>query len=461
MSIKLRLMLATAALIGVVIALNVAHYVAATVAVNDARVVGNRNIPELLALQDMRFGVLEIIESTIEQAFIAVTQNGGHNANETGVRQNEDGDALYTEALRRHERYRPIAEESDYQALGVTLPKAYAGLISAADELIVAANHGIDSDEIVAIKEAFEERGHEILKIIDSHLIIDSGQAETALQEVIGKIEGTQRFALAMGGIALASFLVYWIFVFNMIRKLATARDRATVATRAKSAFLSNMSHELRTPMNAIIGFAQMLGANPKERLSDTQRECVRHITNAGSSLTALIDKILLFSEIEDGKIATTPERTAIQPMIQDCLDVNRRDATERGVKLIDMVADNTLPEINIDPNLFKNVLLALLANAIAYNRNGGDVTVRAEAVPKGWLRISVIDTGLGITRDKQDDLFKPFHRLGIVHSNIGGSGVGLAVAKDLTRLMGGRIGFESEAGQGSTFWVEFPITGG
>ena len=241
---------------------------------------------------------------------------------------------------------------------------------------------------------------------------------------------------------------------------LLEAKEHAEIANRAKSAFLSSMSHELRTPMNAVMGFAQLLEGNPKEPLSEDQTRCVRHIIGKGGDLVALIDKILLFADVKDGAVVIVPERVAIGPTIRECLDVIRGDADSRGIELIDAVAEADIPEIHIDPGLFKDVLLALLSNAIAYNRDAGDVTVSAEVRPEGWVRIAIADTGLGIALDKQDELFQPFHRLGIVHSNVSGSGVGLSVAKELTNLMGGRIGFESEVGRGSTFWIEFPAVG-
>ncbi len=452
-SVTKRLIFATAALMGVVIALNAAHFVSATTAGDDAKVVAGREIPQLLALQDMRFGVLRIISSTTEHALLARITGDKPKEIDDEKRLSEKGDAIFVSAMRRYAELGLDAEDVGDTRFVTEVSSAYERLKKTADNLAAAADRGADSEEIVDIKEVFETQERAILGLIDAHLAEHSMRAEVDLQKVVLSITGAQRFTLA-------SFLIYGIFVFNMIRKLAAARDSAEVANRAKSAFLSSMSHELRTPMNAVLGFAQILEGNPEAPLTTKQARCVRHIIEKGRNLITLIDNILLFSEIEDEAIIVTFEPVELGPMIRECLDVIRGDAEKRGIALIDGLADADRLEVRVDQALFKKALLVLLSNAVDYNRDGGDATVGAEVQPDGRVRITVADTGQGIARDKQHELFQSFHRLGIVHSDVSGSGIGLVIAKKLTELMGGRIGFESQVGRGSMFWIEFPAAG-
>ena len=445
---------------GVLITLSAAHYHAATTAGNTAGVVASREIPHLLALQDMRFGVLRIVSSATEHALLALTKGDKTEEIEAEKNLSELGGALFAEAMRRYAEHNPVTEAEASNRFTAEVSAAYRKLTKTAGDFTAAADRGSGSEEIGEMKEVFEVRERAILSLINTHLTEETERAEAGLQAVIEEIDDTQRFALIITVIALASFLLYGIFVFNMIGKLAAARDRAEVANRAKSAFLSSMSHELRTPLNAVLGFAQILEDDPAAPLTATQTRCVRYIIEKGRELVSLIDNILLFADIQDGTIPVTLERVAPGPMIRECLDITRGDAEKRGVALIDALSDADLPEIDVDQAHFKVALRALLSNAVDYNRDGGDATVGAEARPDGWLRIAVADTGQGIADDKQRHLFQPFHRLDIVHSEVGGSGIGLSIAKKLAELMGGRIGFESEAGRGSTFWIEFPAAG-
>ena len=239
---------------------------------------------------------------------------------------------------------------------------------------------------------------------------------------------------------------------------LIAARDEADSANRAKSEFLSSMSHELRTPLNAILGFAQLLEHDPKRPLTKKQNESVHQILFGGDHLLTLIDDVLDLAQIESGRFSLNLEAADPAAVFEDCLVITRTLAEKRGVEVIDQTGDTELPPVMIDPVRFKQVLLNLLSNAVKYNRDEGSVILGADETADGMVRVSVTDTGPGIPREKQDQLFQPFSRLGLEATEIQGTGIGLTITKELVELMAGRIGYESAPGKGSNFWVEVPM---
>ena len=238
---------------------------------------------------------------------------------------------------------------------------------------------------------------------------------------------------------------------------LRKAKVLADTANRAKSDFLSNMSHELRTPLNAILGFAQLLQYNPKEPLTATQSGHIDIILRSGQHLLTLITEILDLARIEAGKITLTLDDVSIGALFGEVQTMLEPMAKKAKVKL-----NITAPEPDIsvrgDLTRIKQVLLNLVSNAIKYNFEGGRVDVRAGMRPDRRFRVSVADTGAGISEAKQSEMFQPFNRLGAEATGIEGTGIGLALSKQLVEIMGGVLGYESKVGTGSTFWIELPL---
>ena len=234
---------------------------------------------------------------------------------------------------------------------------------------------------------------------------------------------------------------------------LEDAKLAAEKANRAKSDFLSSMSHELRSPLNAILGFAQLLESDSPP-LSPSQRESITQILKAGWHLLKLINEILDLATIESGKLTISLEPVSLAEVTLECRDMIQPQAQQRGIRVIFPQFD-TPYFVHADRTRLKQVLINLLSNAIKYNKEQGTVVVDCRASSLGFIRICVKDDGEGLAPDKLSQLFQPFTRLGQEARTEEGTGIGLVIAKQLVKLMGGFIGAESTLGMGSVFWFE------
>ena len=233
---------------------------------------------------------------------------------------------------------------------------------------------------------------------------------------------------------------------------LKLARDAAVMASKSKSEFLSSMSHELRTPLNAIIGFSQLLEF---EDLTEPQADSVKEIHTAGKHLLELINEVLDLARIEAGRMSVKLETLELDPVLQEVKAMADPLARRHGISM-SFLEDVDIAVIS-DRTRLKQVMLNLLSNAIKYNRPNGSVSVFVEHIHE-FVRISVKDTGRGISPDQREALFEPFNRLGAEGSEIEGTGIGMMVTRQFVELMNGRIDFESEPGEGSVFWVDLPL---
>ena len=235
--------------------------------------------------------------------------------------------------------------------------------------------------------------------------------------------------------------------------ELETAKAIAEKANLAKSDFLSSMSHELRSPLNAILGFAQLMESDSPAPTS-SQKASIDQILHAGWFLLDLINEILDLAVVESGRLTLSLEPISLSEVLVECQDMIDPQAQKRGIHM-------TFPAfaepcfIKADRTRLKQVLINLLSNAIKYNRNGGAVAVECMKTPAGHIRISVKDTGAGLSPEMLAQLFQAFNRLGKEATAEEGTGIGLVVSKRLVELMQGKIGATSIVGAGSVFWIE------
>ena len=235
--------------------------------------------------------------------------------------------------------------------------------------------------------------------------------------------------------------------------ELKSAKATADKANQAKSEFLSRMSHELRTPLNAVLGFAQLM-ASDQPPPSAAQKTSIEQILQAGWYLLRLINEILDLATIEAGKVSMSQEPMSLSEVMQECQAMIEMQADKRQIQMT-FPTNDQLYYVHADRTRVKQMIINLLSNAIKYNVDGG--TVRVDCVMHGEqrVRVSVTDSGPGLTPKQLAHLFQPFNRLGQEGSSEEGTGIGLVVTKQLVELMGGSIGVESVVGVGSVFWIE------
>jgi len=235
--------------------------------------------------------------------------------------------------------------------------------------------------------------------------------------------------------------------------ELHDAMAIAEKANRAKTDFLSNMSHELRSPLNAILGFAQLMESDAAPQ-SLIQKESTGQILQAGWYLLNLINEILDLAMIESGKLQLSLEPMSLGEVMLDCRTMIEPQAQKSGITM-------SFPRLEqpgfvlADRTRVKQILINLLSNSIKYNHSGGAVVVECTVQSAEHIRVSVKDTGPGLSPEKVAQLFQPFNRLGQESRGQEGTGIGLVMTKRLVELMGGVIGVKSAVGVGSVFWVD------
>ena len=235
--------------------------------------------------------------------------------------------------------------------------------------------------------------------------------------------------------------------------ELEKARQVADKANLAKSEFLSSMSHELRSPLNAILGFAQLLESDTPPP-SPAQKASVEQILHAGWYLLKLINEILDLSVVESGKLSLSVEPVSLAEVMLECHTMIRQQGQNHKLDLV--FPQFSQPRfVQADRVRLKQILINLLSNAIKYNQPGGSVAMDCALVSPERTRVSVRDTGPGLTQEQLAQLFQPFNRLGQETGGEEGTGIGLVMSKLLVEMMGGVIGVESTVGVGSVFWFE------
>ncbi|MGJ8693681.1 MAG: ATP-binding protein [Thalassotalea sp.] len=230
---------------------------------------------------------------------------------------------------------------------------------------------------------------------------------------------------------------------------LQDAKEIAESANEAKSRYLAGLSHELRTPLNVLLGYAQLLSRD--EELPERQRETLGIVRKNGEHLADLIEGLLEISKIEAGRLTLHRDEFNLKAILQQLVDMFQMQANQKSLKFYYQPSEHLPDIVAADKQRFRQILINLISNAIKYTENGSvtfKVNYRNEVAS-----FSVIDTGVGISKDNQDIIFQPFEQIRNTHTQaIGGTGLGLTISRSLTELMGGEISLKSTLGQGSTF---------
>jgi signal transduction histidine kinase/HPt (histidine-containing phosphotransfer) domain-containing protein/ActR/RegA family two-component response regulator len=248
----------------------------------------------------------------------------------------------------------------------------------------------------------------------------------------------------------------------DTLREWAEAKDASEKANRAKSEFLAAVSHELRTPLNGIVGLSELITASHSR---DAHKAHARRIIREAETLVTLINELLDSAKIEAGKLTVENIPFNLLRLMEEISAVTGINASQKGLAF-NMTADPRIPSVLMgDPYRIRQVLINLIGNALKFTDKGSvnvKVSIREDAGDAVLLRFVVIDTGIGIPKEKQPRLFQRFAQADDSTSRkYGGTGLGTAISRDLVVLMGGEIGLESEEGRGSTFWFDLRLKKG
>ena len=273
-----------------------------------------------------------------------------------------------------------------------------------------------------------------------------------------------QNFVLTLGSVVGTGLLVLlaWqmLRVRSAERRAREAQERAERANRAKSDFLANMSHEIRTPLNGVLGLTRLLLDRP---LSESSRPDFETVHNSASGLLSILNDVLDLSKMEAGQLAIDSEPFSLRKLVEATVQLFTPQLRNRQIALAAEYPSDLPDYVCGDENRVRQILLNYLGNAAKFTQ-AGSVHVRlgwGSPTEQGWrqIRIEVVDTGLGIRPDAHDRIFEKFSQADASTTRqFGGTGLGLAITRHLAELMGGSVGFESELGKGSTFWVELPL---
>ncbi|GAB4326913.1 MAG: hypothetical protein Kow0069_33630 [Promethearchaeota archaeon] len=293
-------------------------------------------------------------------------------------------------------------------------------------------------EDIDLLRTASNILGSGIQKILHQRVLEDAIRDKTSqLRETVSKLEEEIRVRRGVE------------------RELRKAKAAAEAANRAKSEFLANMSHEIRTPLNSIMGFAQLLADRALET-EEEREDALQTIQKSGKHLLGLINDMLDISKIEAGKMKLNPDRLDLRGLLVDAADFFRSCAQLKGVTIDLELPEGDELEVNGDEQRLRQVVLNLLSNAIKFTPERGSVGVRANRLADG-VEVVVWDTGVGIPKERQRELFRPFAQVQGGNFAQKGTGLGLHLSKKLVELHGGSIWFESTPGRGTSFHVKIP----
>jgi len=293
-----------------------------------------------------------------------------------------------------------------------------------------------------------------------TNLLVASVCSLLAYATVAALLGDWSRQTLEVAFVALV-LVVLPAYEYSLLRKLQNAKQGAETANRARGDFLATMTHELRTPLSGVIGMAGLL---KRTSLDNDQREYLDSINSSADVLQALIGDILDLSKIDAGKLEIKPSTFVVRDSLHETCWALSNQALDKGVELICRVAPDVPAEVYGDELRFRQILFNLIGNAVKFTEQG-EISVEARVmsadrlINRPYLQVAIRDTGIGIPADRVDQVFDSFWQADLSTTRRhGGTGLGTAIARDLTRLMGGEIAVQSEEGRGSEFRVGLPF---
>lgn len=253
----------------------------------------------------------------------------------------------------------------------------------------------------------------------------------------------------------LAMPMVFSILVASIMGWNSILRLRLVRSSQVKSEFISGVSHELRTPLTVINGFSRLLSV--ADDIPKDKREYANRIYHSGEYLLGIINDLLDMSRIESGKMLVNIDKLVLDKEYQIILPMLQSQADEHGIKIVLQPFSQNL-NILADKGRLQQVLINLISNAIKYGNDNVNIEIKTETI-EHKVRISVIDQGQGLSKEKISQLFIAFNRVGADQNAIKGTGIGLALSKRLIEMMDGTIGVSCRIGEGCQFWFELPIS--
>lgn len=339
---------------------------------------------------------------------------------------------------------------TELEAVNVALNAATTKLALITEEIVLAQTEAAQlkgaRKELAAVNTALTVSSKK-LAVVNRELK-EAVEHVTKLQEAKTQLEAVNRHVTKANNELTA-----------VNRELKTAHDLAKDDAKLKAEFLANMSHEIRTPMSGIIGMCEMLLLS---NLDDDSREIGNDISRSAKNLLLIVNQLLDFSKLESGKME--PERISfsVARVLERVVKTMTPDTISKGLAVNILVAPKIPAAVIGDEVRVEKILLNLVHNAVKFTEQGEiriEADVLTETKPRLLVRISVTDTGIGISEEAQKLLFEPFAQAdGSTTRKYGGTGLGLSIAKRLVTLLSGEIGVTSTEGKGSTFWFTVPL---
>lgn len=289
--------------------------------------------------------------------------------------------------------------------------------------------------------------------------VIDAGRVRMEAMRKGGTVfpaELSVSTAMSKDGEIFVSYISDVSEVVSAQAELVEARDKAVAGEKSKAEFIAVMSHEMRTPLNGLLGALDLLSDTAIS--TDSERELIDVMKKSGDLLLNHVNEVLDISQLDGRMMEVIEQRFDANQLVRDIADGQKSNAAASGNQLVIDLSDDCLSDVMGDPDRLKHILLNLLGNAIKFTRKGR-ITIKASRLSDALFEFSISDTGIGISEKDIAIIFDDFVTLDASYSrNASGTGLGLGIARRLTKLMGGTIGVDSTEGRGSRFWIRIPL---